>query len=821
MAVDADVVRAANPGLTVDIPIIPFPELDTTGESIGESLSRCTSPLNTQDTTSTPASASFLTSSSSTSPSAPSSTTTTAASPTVFSPIATSAPTRRPERRSTLGRRLKIKSGVSLQVHDLKLRQYTDYDPRTGTPHSPLFSPSIWTGNTFGERDPPGPTDSTLFSSVQNSSNLYGLDEYAATDETGPFGLEPGPPLSILDVFAIRTVTSALNEPGVMARMRHFAESRGRARDIDFLLKVEEYTATVKTVETLLSDASLKLNGIAAPTSTAAASIKLPPKMTKTLCAETRDATTALLPRLDRVFDDAKAVVEHSLAQDIYPEFLKTQLSLNLQTIGPGYSPNQVCPGFGEAFCITDPHDTDNPVVYASDGLAGMTGYAVQEIIHKNCRFMQGPGTRSSGIERIRDAMAKNKEFSELVLNFKKDGRPFWNLIFVAPLIGLDGEVVYQLGGQIDVTEMLETQDDISCVLSYVTPLLEGPSQAPEDHAQDHPQTQSFSRPDPASRHSSNQSRSRRGGERTDARHSKYPPNASKNKFFRGFLRRYSSSSSSLNTVPPAGPTVDDSTRETSVSAPVRDTHSTPSTPTVPYDSRRSLNIPPAPTTRSCAHQVAVSPYSRFLVLEYIPAPASQSSSSNSGPGAPGPHDSRKSSCRHLQLPVAFCSPAAFECLGNGVRSVAEVVGTSIFDVLSDKANSPSVTKSFKSTVRASLAEGRNTKLDITLNGSASSMRARARGSSLSRRNNSNGFMGNPRPGSSQGAGGGGGGGGSDGPSSSSHTRSIRTSMSFERLVNRRNSADYGVDFVSYWTPLRDALGSTQWVVMILVPEVS
>lgn len=841
MGAATETKRATSPCLTLDIPIIPFPDLDGTGDIISNSVTRCTSPASPPETVvSTPASAFFPASSS---PLAALSTSnaSTAASTPLFSPVSAFSPpptnstgvggsgTRRPERRETLGRRLKIRSGVNLQVHDLKLRQYTDYDTRTGTPRSPFFSPAIWTGNTFGERETPfaGPSDPNPFSSLIQSGNLSGLDE--DSEDLGPFssaGQIPGPPLSILDLYAIKTVTGAFNESGVITRMRHFAESRGRARDVDFLLKVEEYTNAVKAVETLLSDASFKLAGIAAPTTTSTASIKLPLRTTRTLSTETKDATTVLLPRLDGVFDDAKVVVEQSIAQDIYPDFLKSQLSLSLQAIGPGYSPNQVCPGFGEAFCMTDPHGSDCPVVYASDGLAGLTGYAVQDMINKNCRFMQGPGTRATTVERVREAMARNKEFSELVLNFKKDGRPFWNLIFVAPLLGLDGEVAYQLGGQIDVTEMLETQEDVACVLSYVPSLVDNPSsqQSLEDDSTEQQAPTSRLDQGTGSRHSSAlSSRGRRlrgeASERADAAHSKYPPNTSKNKFLRNFLRRYSSASSYHSNIGSSSVgtnTISDSVTDIANSPSGLDPHSTLSTPTsnASYDARKSLNITPTPTGQPFAHHAVLSPYSRFIVMEYIPSPSSQGSGGVSG-GTPSTETSnKKSSSRHLQLPVAFCSPAALESLGPGARSVADVVGASIFEVLSDKAHSPSVTKSFKSTVRASLAEGRNAKLDVTLNGNGGGRsRTATRGSSLSRRNNSGGLLCLPSSGGSA--------GGSDVAPSSSHGRSIRTSMSLERLVSRRNSADCGADYVSYWTPLRDDLGNTQYVVLILVPEVS
>lgn len=675
--------RVASQSLTLDTSCVPFPDLEAA------------SPFDTS-------------------------------SPPISPPSSANSPvTPRKKRRDTIGRRLKIRSGINLRVSDYKLRQYTDYDTRGVPLRSPYCSPPIWTGNTFGEPD------------IQSS-----LDEYEDAI---------CPTLPILDVFSVKTVNAALADPGAAARMRQFGESRGRTKDIDFLLKVEEYNQALKAVESFITDASHKFAGMAK-----SAPVRVPLKMAKSLNSDIRDASSTLLPRLDGLFSDAKVLVEQILAQDIYPDFIKNQLSLSLQTIGPGYSPNQVCPGFGEAFCITDPRANDNPVVYASDGLACLSGYPLHEIFTKNCRFMQGPGTRASGIDRMRDSMAKNKEFSELVLNYKKDGRPYWNLMFVAPLAGVDGTVRYQLGGQIDVSEMLETQGDITSVLSYTPPLAENIS--PFDDYQDH-NNKDYLKP-------SSRGRRREGDKETS---SKYPPSASRNKFLRGFIRRYSSAGSSTN----------ESTTDLSGS------ESAPP----PVDMRRSMGFPHS--FRPYFHHVVLSPYSRFIVLDYdAPAPDQVRTASD-----------KKSS--RLQLPVSFCSSTALESLGYGVRTAADVIGYSIFDVLSDKGNSPSISKSFKSTVRATIADGKPVKLDMTLNGHT---RSRTRGSSLSRRSNMM-YLTNSSSG---------------GDSPHSQGRSLRKSVSLERIVvSRRNSTDGAADFVSYWTPLKDNTGNIQRVVLILVPEVS
>lgn len=74
----------------------------------------------------------------------------------------------------------------------------------------------------------------------------------------------------------------------------------------------------------------------------------------------------------------------------------------------------------------------DNPIVYASDGFVKVTGYSRQEIIPRNCRFLQGNHTDQSAVRRLRLAIDSNKESVELLLNYRKTGEPFWNLLYVS-----------------------------------------------------------------------------------------------------------------------------------------------------------------------------------------------------------------------------------------------------------------------------------------------------------------------------------------------------------------------------------------------------
>lgn len=77
----------------------------------------------------------------------------------------------------------------------------------------------------------------------------------------------------------------------------------------------------------------------------------------------------------------------------------------------------------------------DNPIVFASDGFVKVTGYSRPEIIPRNCRFLQGLQTDRPPIERLKQGIADRRESVELILNYKKNGDPFWNLLYVGKFL--------------------------------------------------------------------------------------------------------------------------------------------------------------------------------------------------------------------------------------------------------------------------------------------------------------------------------------------------------------------------------------------------
>lgn len=110
----------------------------------------------------------------------------------------------------------------------------------------------------------------------------------------------------------------------------------------------------------------------------------------------------------------------------------------------------------GEVFCLTDPKIKDNPIIYCSEEFYRTTQYGTNFAINRNCRFLQGPHTDVYTKERIKKAVTLGQEINEVLLNYRRDGTPFANLLMVSPLYDDKGIVRYFIGAQIDVTGLIQ-----------------------------------------------------------------------------------------------------------------------------------------------------------------------------------------------------------------------------------------------------------------------------------------------------------------------------------------------------------------------------
>ena len=114
-----------------------------------------------------------------------------------------------------------------------------------------------------------------------------------------------------------------------------------------------------------------------------------------------------------------------------------------------------------EGLTITDARLPDRPIVYANPRFEELTGYKSEEFLGTNCRFLNKPHRDQSELKKIQEAIARNESVQCTVQNFKKDGTPFWNLLTISPIKDKSGEVTHFIGIQRDVTQMIETEDQL------------------------------------------------------------------------------------------------------------------------------------------------------------------------------------------------------------------------------------------------------------------------------------------------------------------------------------------------------------------------
>ncbi|KAK3390071.1 hypothetical protein B0H63DRAFT_389263 [Podospora didyma] len=631
--------------------------------------------------------------------------------------------------------RLRSDSGFSLHTNQSAFRQYTDYnsDGSTRSVTRPERRPLSFEGT--------GNVDSISVGS-RNSSHLR----------------EP-PPLnrSVPNFFDQEVIKLAFCNPTTGQRLSQFAQSRPCAADVEFLLKVEEYNRVFGSMTTLISHITTNFTGVAATSP-----INLPADLSTGLKANTKNCARSVLPPLETLYQGAKISVEERLAKTLYPDFVKYQLSQCMKsslsvsrTLTGGFK--SAYPGLGHAFCLTDPLEPDNPMIYVSDSLLKVSGYQRHEMLQKNCRILQGISTDSDATQHIREAVRMGRETTELILNYRKDGSAFWNLLFICPLLE-HGIVRYHLGAQINVSENMGADyKDILRILNFTLPGEEAGSSS-TINAQDRsiwrgPVIQDRTPPDMAV-----------PGMRSPR------PRSHRLRFF----RRFSKKSGGRNKA-----------------------QSRPSTPSTTTSSSAPEDLPTvkrrAYTTRSPQLERRPTdefntPYARFFVMRYEPTLSQHC------------HGGDKRNNVAGRMSVSFCSSFALELLGLKDGESDAVLGHDIFTVLADYINSPNVNKTLRTSVVDKMAAGEATSADLLASAEHSIRQPPAK---------------HPRTGNVI------RGPGATSALESESMGRPRLSDTLDRGAGILSHVFFGPrmrKLVSHWTPLKDGDGQVGWVVLVLTP---
>lgn len=111
--------------------------------------------------------------------------------------------------------------------------------------------------------------------------------------------------------------------------------------------------------------------------------------------------------------------------------------------------------------------DAQRNTIYANTAFTTITGYRLDDIIGTNCRFLQGPETSPETVDQIRAALSAGQVFQGEILNYRADGRPFWNHLTITPMLDEHGVVTHFVSVQRDVTDRVDERDQLSYAATH------------------------------------------------------------------------------------------------------------------------------------------------------------------------------------------------------------------------------------------------------------------------------------------------------------------------------------------------------------------
>lgn len=111
-----------------------------------------------------------------------------------------------------------------------------------------------------------------------------------------------------------------------------------------------------------------------------------------------------------------------------------------------------------DGIVVAEQEGDENILIYVNKGFERLTGYSADEILYRDCRFLQNDDRDQEALDAIRDALKNLQPCCEVLRNYRKDGTMFWNELSMTPVFDEADHLMYFIGVQKDVTERIEAQ---------------------------------------------------------------------------------------------------------------------------------------------------------------------------------------------------------------------------------------------------------------------------------------------------------------------------------------------------------------------------
>jgi len=218
-------------------------------------------------------------------------------------------------------------------------------------------------------------------------------------------------------------------------------------------------TALGPDIEIILSDYSLPIFGaLEALTILAEQQLDIPLIVISGTIGEEVAVASMKAGASDYLLKDRLGRLGHAVRSAL--ELRKTRRAIR-QAESDLYLRDRAIAALSYGLVIADAKAHDLPLIYANASFLRMTGYSLEEVLGRNCRFLQGPASDWQAVQKMRKALEAQVETQVDLINYRKDGTPFWCQVTLSPIHDTHGQVTHFVGTQNDVSEGKQLQQQL------------------------------------------------------------------------------------------------------------------------------------------------------------------------------------------------------------------------------------------------------------------------------------------------------------------------------------------------------------------------
>ncbi|WP_278390110.1 PAS domain-containing protein [Stutzerimonas kunmingensis] len=124
-----------------------------------------------------------------------------------------------------------------------------------------------------------------------------------------------------------------------------------------------------------------------------------------------------------------------------------------------------------DGIVVAEQEGDDNILIYANPAFERLTGYPVDDILYRDCRFLQGEDRDQPALQAIREAVKNNQPCRQIIRNYRKDGTPFWNELSITPVFNEADQLTYFIGIQKNVTAVVDALQRVEALEAEIREL--------------------------------------------------------------------------------------------------------------------------------------------------------------------------------------------------------------------------------------------------------------------------------------------------------------------------------------------------------------